>query len=52
MRPLERAESHPIDLNEGHTLLQKPHMVQQLTAFLTASNLSTLNSDINIPTTV
>ena len=52
MRPLERAESHPIDLKEGQTLLQKPHMVQQFTAFLTSSSLSTLNSDMFIPTSV
>lgn len=44
MRPLDRAESHPIALNEGHTLLQNPHIVQTFTAVLTLSRASALNS--------
>ena len=44
MRPRDSAESHPIDLNDGQTLLQNPHMVQTLTACLTFSRLSALNS--------
>ena len=39
IRPLDSAVSHPIALNEGQTLLQNPHMVQTLTAFLTSSRL-------------
>ena len=43
IRPLESAESQPIALNEGQTLLQNPHIVQTLTAFLISSILSVSN---------